>query len=272
MEVVSRQLGSKKSTTNLYMKSQLQTVEEFAARYGIAERIIKECASLGLIKTRKCKGKIFVLDIPASRYQDSAEDSNEQLNYQVLHAQKIAELAEKIPAHLSQESKAPLPITAYKPTKATPSPTGNKPILAKAKQADSFTRTDTFLLGISAKQTSAKTKWKLAALSVLVLLCATVFMNIWLYTDRNIKTGTIEKYHLSYQKIYEEASKIHQNAEFAQDTLNAYKAELDSTKDSLKRTSQYLNIIEKQNTKNAENLNKQILKLADELSDPTLMP
>ena len=137
MEIVSRQLSSKKSLTNLYMKSQLQTVEEFAARYGIAKKIIKECVNLGLIKTRKCKGKTFVLDVPASRYQGSLENSNEQLNHQAMHAQRIAGLADKIPTIFPEENT-----------------------VAKTEQADSLTKTNTFLFGISAKQTKVKTKMK----------------------------------------------------------------------------------------------------------------
>ena len=166
-----------------------------------------------------------------------------------MHARKIAELADKIPTIFPEENT-----------------------VAKTEQADSLTKTNTFLFGISAKQTKVKTKWKIAALSMLVLLCTAILVNIWLYTDRNIKTNTIEKYHLSYQKMYEQAGRVHQNAELVQDELNAYKAELESTRDSLKRTSQYLSIIEKQNTKNAEKLNKQILKLADELSEPAITP
>ncbi len=249
MEIASKQLSSKKSTTVVYMKSSLLSIDELAARCGISKNIIEECARLGLIKTRKCKGKTFVLDVPASRYQGSLENSNEQLKHQAMHARKIAELADKIPTIFPEENT-----------------------VAKTEQADSLTKTNTFLFGISAKQTKVKTKWKIAALSMLVLLCTAILVNIWLYTDRNIKTNTIEKYHLSYQKMYEEAGRVHQNAELVQDELNVYKAELESTRDSLKRTSQYLSIIEKQNTKNAEKLNKKILKLADELSEPAITP
>ena len=249
MEIASKPLSSKKSTAIVYMKSSLISIDEFAVRCGISKNIIEECIKIGLIKTRKCKGETFVLDIPAARYQDELENSNEQLKPQAMHAQKIAKLADKISTVLPKQKPA-----------------------GKPEQADNLTKTKTFLLEISAKQTKAKTKWKVAALSMLVLLCTAVLVNIWLYTDRNIKTNTIEKYHVSYKKMYEEAWRVHQNAELVQDELNAYKAELESTRDSLKRTSQYLSVIEKQNTKNAEKLNKQILKLADELSDSTITP
>lgn len=282
MEIASKQLNSKKNTTIIYMKSSLLSIDEFTARCGISKNIIEECAKIGLIKTRKYKGKTFVLDTPASRYQGGLENSNEQLNHQAMHAQRIAELADKIPTNFPEENTIAIEIskeTIRKPDQITKkqitSPQIVKPTAkpaGKTKQADSLAKTNTFLLGISTKQTKAKTKWKVAALSMLVLLCTAILINIWLYTDRNIKTNTIEKYHLSYQKMYEEAGRVHQNAELVQDELNAYKAELKSTRDSLKRTSQYLNIIEERNMKNNDKLSKQILKIVDELSDSTITP
>ena len=244
------------------MNRPLLSIDKFAAHHGISKNIIEECAKLGLIKTRKYQGRIFILDVQANPYQNTFKNTNKQLRQEALQAAKIAELAKKIPDDKACE---PNPEQTKRPSvKTQPAD--------KINEKNNFTKTDAFLLGLSARQTKAKIKWQLTALLAGIFFAATIFVNVWLYTDRNIKIDTIEKYDLSYQNMYEDAAKVHNNSKLLHDELNAYKAELDSVRAALNRTTQYLGIVQKQNAKNAKDLNRSILNLANELTDPLTTP
>lgn len=261
METSTKQLNLKTNKTSLYTHRPLLSIDKFAAHHGISKNIIEECAKLGLIKTRKYRGRIFILDIPTNPYQDTFKNSNKQLRQEALQAVKIAELAKKIPADDPKTN-----------TIQTKRPSVKTEPVDKIKEKNAFTKTDAFLLGLSARQSKAKIKWQLTALSAVILFAATIFVNIWLYTDRNIKIDTIANYDLSYRKMYEDAAQAHNNSKLLHDELNAYKAELDSISSTLTRTTQYLGIVQKQNVKDAEDLNRTIRDLANELTDPLTTP
>jgi hypothetical protein len=58
----------------LQLNRSLIPLKEYAAREGVSESIIYECSKLGIVQIRKCKGRIYVVDVPLSPHMTALEE------------------------------------------------------------------------------------------------------------------------------------------------------------------------------------------------------
>jgi len=57
----------------LQLNRSLLPIDEYAAREGVSRSIVEECGKLGIVQIRRCKGRMFVVDVPLSPYRYPSE-------------------------------------------------------------------------------------------------------------------------------------------------------------------------------------------------------
>jgi len=57
----------------LQLNRSLLPIDEYAAREGVSKSIVEECGKLGIVQIRRCKGRMFVVDVPLSPYRYPSE-------------------------------------------------------------------------------------------------------------------------------------------------------------------------------------------------------
>lgn len=84
MEKTANEVISERKGPTLQLKRALLPIETYAAREGVSKGIVEECGKLGIVQVRKCKGKVFVIDIPISPYsvftRPGSAENNEPYN------------------------------------------------------------------------------------------------------------------------------------------------------------------------------------------------
>lgn len=98
MGITTERVSSEKAGPILQMKRSLLPIDEYAARKGLSTEIIDKFGLLGIIQTRRYKGKTFVVDTPLSPYSCISQASKEAVKPtdKTAQAKKISEPAQKI--------------------------------------------------------------------------------------------------------------------------------------------------------------------------------
>jgi len=80
------------------LKKSLLPIDEYAKREGLSTGIIEECGKLGIVQTRKFKGKTFVVDIPLIPYSRLLETSDKAAaaDDDLIQAGTISQLVKKM--------------------------------------------------------------------------------------------------------------------------------------------------------------------------------
>ena len=94
----TNQTTSQENGPILQLKRPLLPIDEYAAREGLSKGLVEECGKLGIVQTRKYKGKTFVVDVPLSPHPYTSEITTEaaQPTDKTIQAKKISELLQKV--------------------------------------------------------------------------------------------------------------------------------------------------------------------------------
>jgi coenzyme F420-reducing hydrogenase delta subunit len=76
VKTITEQETFEDTAPRLQLERTLVPIDEFAAREGISRSAVEDWAKLGLVQTRRHKGKIFVVDVPPAPYDPCRTPDN----------------------------------------------------------------------------------------------------------------------------------------------------------------------------------------------------
>ena len=100
------------------MKKTLIPIDRYAQKESLSRDVIEQCAKMGLLQIRKCRGEVFVVDTPFGAFgsrEDILADVNSQIEEQRrLSAPKIPPTVQK-PVNITKPALQAKPVQAIKP-------------------------------------------------------------------------------------------------------------------------------------------------------------
>jgi hypothetical protein len=171
MEKTEQMTDSQLIEPPLKLKKALLPIEEYAARERISTDVIEKCGKLGIIQTRKFKGKTFVVEAPYPMFDgiDEIDPEPTQPADETEQAQKISE-----PAAGATDEKADAVDRALEKNDVSE--------LLKLFQDKELPFEDLLTLQIKAK----KICQKIAVASVVFALIV-IFAGIWFYAGQKMR-------------------------------------------------------------------------------------
>ena len=285
----------------LQLKRPLLPIDEYAARQGISTDIVEEYGKLGIVQIRKYKGKMFVVDVPLSRYLYTTEtpettDQSTQLTSENMQPEDIPEPMQvlspevlKIVNELTaaaddeitktkslSESMRPPDSQAFEITDEQLKPVDETVEVKEKAKSTQITQEDGTQVSLLIAQAKSKRTWQIAALLSIAFFFATLVANLWLYTDRKIQLEKLNQANANIQTAYNNSRRATQQIETlqnelsssktqigrVQNELDSYKAQVKTLRNELTQARQNLRDIQKRNAEAVERLNRQIQKLS----------
>ena len=193
----------------LGLQRPLVPVEEYAAREGVSVDIVEQCVKLGILQTRKFRGKIFVVDtlFSSNLYANESPDETTQAVERAKQAKKIFELVQKAGPQPDAKTKKPATPEHSKPTEKSCQPVHKpqiqrpevvagptkkkveKPIQVKQKPATAEKPQEDMCLLETLLVAQAKSRriWQIVAFLSVAAVCVLLFLGLLFYADYKVQ-------------------------------------------------------------------------------------
>jgi archaellum component FlaC len=247
MTTQKAQIDAQETEPILHLKRPLLPVDEYATRKGLSRKDVEEYRWMGLVQTRKHKGRTFVVDVPLNSYYSTPKAAAES---------KVIDDAIEF--------------------------TGTR----TAAQPDLTIQKDVRRLGIPKAQAFSKRTWQIAALFSLAFLLVALFANLRLSMERKARQNRLDQAYAGIQSVYNDLAQTKQHTEAAQDELadsrvelerlrnelDKYRTQAENTRDELAQTRQNFETIKRRYIKAIDQLNEKIQELTVRLTELTENP
>jgi len=105
-------------TVPFQMKKTLITIDRYAQRELLSRGIVEQCAKVGLLQIRKCKGEVFVVDTPFEVFGSRDEilaDVNSQIEQQRQVSAPKKQPPRQKPVNITKPAVQAIPVQSAKP-------------------------------------------------------------------------------------------------------------------------------------------------------------
>ena len=229
----------------LHLERPLLTIDQYAAAKEVSQSVVRDFIKLGIVQTRKHKGKTFVIDVPISACSCDGETlprADEKAN----DSSKISALAQKLIG--GQPKVAPKPAFSDSSIASDKTPkevsgkahkdlfkaTGDlEAETVKGEWEDQFTQAsggNDLKSRFLAVQVNLKRIWQIAAISLIA--CLGLIVSCWIWSYANSR-GQVNELHTRLTGTYSDFIAADKKANETQAELNDSRLKLGRVKNEL---------------------------------------
>ena len=261
MDTITNKRVTEEPLQFLMLNRKLTLIEDFASKEGLATETIEQFGKLGIVQIRKRKGKTFVVDIPINLDEAVRNNIIPQKIKDSVTDTKIEEKKnnKSLDGHSFGISDPEVLEIINKPTPSLSRPAHNikqtipEPPLVKPE----------FLKTQSSIKNKTKNTWRIISLVSIAGIALTSSISYRLYLNRQVQLDIINTYGSSIEKMLEVSQKTNLQSEYLKGQLESSRAQIQELQNNLYQTSQELSLTHQQHAEKMNQLNKELLKLAN---------
>lgn len=92
MKTTDKEAISQEDKSILQLERQLLPIDKYALREGLSTDMVEHFSKIGYLQIRKCKGKIYVVDVPVSQYNfDAGSEGSAQFDFEAIETNERTE-------------------------------------------------------------------------------------------------------------------------------------------------------------------------------------